>query len=95
MRPVKDGRASSNGATQTRRRVGATATDRDRDASPRRQQLPVTKDFLKDVTRLEPLAWLGYRPLTEVLATARTSVVQSAVEATLANWLNHVTWRRG
>lgn len=62
---------------------------------PRRQQLPVTKDVLEDLTRLELLAWLGDRPLTEVLATLRTSVVQSAVEATLANWLNYGTGRRG
>ncbi len=55
----------------------------------------MTKDVLEDLTRLELLAWLGYRPLTEVLATARTSVVQSAVEATLANWLNYGTGRRG
>lgn len=61
----------------------------------RRKQLPVTKDVLEDRTRLGLLAWLGYRPLTEVLATSRTSVVQSAVEANLANWLNYGTWRRG
>ena len=82
-------------ATQTRRRVSATATDRDGEALPRRQQLPVTKDVLEDLTRHELLAWLGDRPLTAVLATLRTSVVQSAVEEVLANWLNYGTGRRG
>jgi hypothetical protein len=60
---------------------------------PRRQQLPVTKDVFEDLTRHELLAWLGDRPLTEELATLRTPVVQSAVEATLANWLNYGTGR--
>ena len=61
----------------------------------RRQPLPVTKDVFEDLTRRELLAWLGDRPLTEVLATLRTSVVQSAVEEALANWLNYGTGRRG
>ena len=54
----------------------------------------MTNNGLEDLTRLELLAWLGYRRLTEVLATARTSVVQSAVQATLANWPNYGTGRR-
>ena len=95
MRPVRDRRASSHSATQTRRRVGTTATDRNGEAPPRRDQLLVTRDVLEDLTRLELPARLGYRPLTEVLATASTSVAQSAVEATLASWLNNGTGRRG
>lgn len=55
----------------------------------------MTKDVLEDLTRHEVLAWLGDRPLTEVLATLRPPVVHSAVEATLANWPNYGTGRRG
>jgi hypothetical protein len=62
---------------------------------PQRQQLPVTKDFLEGLPRHELLAGLGDRPLTEVLATLRPPVVQSAVEETLANWPNYGTGRRG
>ena len=61
----------------------------------RQQPLPVMKGVFEDLTRRELLAWLGDRPLTEVLATLRASVVQSAVEEALANWLNYGTGRRG
>ena len=54
---------------------------------------PDLQDVAEDLTHRELLAWLGDRPLADVLATLRTPVVQSAVEETLANWLKYGTGR--
>ena len=51
------------------------------------------QDVAEDLTHRELLAWLGDRPLADVLATLRAPVVQSAVEETLANWLKYGTGR--
>ena len=54
---------------------------------------PDLQDVAEDLTHRELLAWLGDRPLADVLATLRAPVVQSAVEETLANWLKYGTGR--
>ena len=54
---------------------------------------PDLQAVAEDLTHRELLAWLGDRPLADVLATLRAPVVQSAVEETLANWLKYGSGR--
>jgi transcriptional regulator with XRE-family HTH domain len=69
-------------------RVTATPEVRDLMA---RQDLPQVAGSVLDP---DFLAWVGTRPLDQVLSTLRAPVVQSAIEETLANWLKYGTGPR-
>ena len=52
------------------------------------------QDVVENLTNPDVLAWVGDRPLADVLATLQAPVVQSAIEETLAVWLKYGTGPR-
>ena len=52
------------------------------------------QDVAGNLTNPDVLAWVGDRPLADVLATLQAPVVQSAIEETMAVWLKYGTGPR-
>ena len=49
------------------------------------------QDVVENLTNPDVQAWVGDRPLADVLATLQAPVVQSAIEETMAVWLKYGT----